>query len=427
MTHKEGRRGRKPKPAIKQRDIRGSKYVEAVVDLLAPLRSHRDCPNRRLHYDELVAYLLLYFFTPALDSMRGIQQMSDLKGIKKKLGLRRFSLGAFSEATHVFDPSLLEGIVEQLVGRLEELPDREELSALELAPALVDGTLLHALPRMTWALWLRDNDRAGKMHLEYDLLKGAPVRATLTEGNGDERKELREALSGGKLYVLDRGYADYSLMKDMLCAGSSFLVRVRENAAYEVLEERDVSGEAAEAGVERDVVAKLGCKARGELHGRRVRLLQVHVEDESARSGLKRQYRRKRVSSKKTFRTDKTDCRMLLATDLEDLDAELVCRLYRYRWQVELFFRWFKKVLEADRVLCESRNGMTIVMYCALIASILLRLWTGMKPTKRLFEMTSHYLSGWATEEELIAAIEKHRKAEERKRKQTLGGAGKTN
>jgi len=427
------RRGRKPKPKLKRQDIRGSKHVKLIIDLLKPLRAHRDCPNRRLHYDELVAYLLLYFFTPALDSMRGIQQMSNLEAVKKKLGLRRFSLGSFSEASHVFDPSLLEPIIEELTCRLEDVGADERLRALEVAPMLVDGTLLHALPRMAWALWLRHSEHAAKMHLEYDLLKSAPVHATLTHGNGDERRELRKSLRAGippkepeeaperrakarrrgaKLYVLDRGFADYGLMSEILTTGNSFLVRINQNAVYEVLEQLEIAPEAAKAGVVRDEIVRLGCEASPQLHDRRIRVVQVHVEDESARLGLPRQYRRKRVSSDKTHRSDKSEYTLLLATDQLELDALLVCQLYRYRWQIELFFRWFKKVLEADYVLCESENGMTILMYCALIASILVRLWTGRKPTKRTFEMLSFFFSGWASERELIAHIDSLKEAD---------------
>jgi IS4 transposase len=81
--------------------------------------------------------------------------------------------------------------------------------------------------------------------------------------------------------------------------------------------------------------------------------------------------------------------------------------LYRQRWQVELFFRWFKKVLEADHLLSLSENGLTLVMYCALIASMLVTLWTGRKPTKRTFEMLCFYLTGWASEETLLAHLAK--------------------
>jgi len=92
----------------------------------------------------------------------------------------------------------------------------------------------------------------------------------------------------------------------------------------------------------------------------------------------------------------------VLLTDLLDIDVVLISLLYRYRWQIELFFRWFKKVLQADRLLALSQNGMTIVVYCALIASMLIVLWTGRKPTKRTFEAICFYFTGWITGEELV-------------------------
>src|SRR3990167_8763311 len=90
-----------------------------------------------------------------------------------------------------------------------------------------------------------------------------------------------------------------------------------------------------------------------------------------------------------------------------DLPAELIVLMYRYRWQIELFFRWFKCVLGCKHLLAHSENGLTIQVYCALIASLLIRLWTGRKPTKRTFEMICLYFQGWATLEELIEHIEK--------------------
>jgi IS4 transposase len=96
----------------------------------------------------------------------------------------------------------------------------------------------------------------------------------------------------------------------------------------------------------------------------------------------------------------------LLLSDQVDLDAATIALLYRYRWQIELFFRWFKKVLEADHLLSLSENGLSIVMYCALLASMLITLWTGRKPVKRTFEMLCFYFGGWASDAELLAHIE---------------------
>ena len=73
------------------------------------------------------------------------------------------------------------------------------------------------------------------MHLESSLLKGVPAHATVTDHNTMEGHVLRQTLAAGKLYIRDRGYADYGLLAAILETGSSFLVRLLSNAAYEVL------------------------------------------------------------------------------------------------------------------------------------------------------------------------------------------------
>jgi IS4 transposase len=108
--------------------------------------------------------------------------------------------------------------------------------------------------------------------------------------------------------------------------------------------------------------------------------------------------------------TGKTDANgqpeiLLLATSRLDLAAELVALGYRYRWTVELFFRWLKCILGCRHLLANSRNGVTIQVYLAIIASLLISLWVGRKPTVRTLEMLQFYFIGWATEEELMAHL----------------------
>ena len=110
--------------------------------------------------------------------------------------------------------------------------------------------------------------------------------------------------------------------------------------------------------------------------------------------------------------TGKTDAQgrpdiLLLATSRLDLDAELIALGYRYRWTVELFFRWLKCILGCRHLLANSRDGVTIQVYLAIIASLLISLWVGRKPTIRTLEMIQFYFMGWATEEELMAHLEK--------------------
>ena len=97
---------------------------------------------------------------------------------------------------------------------------------------------------------------------------------------------------------------------------------------------------------------------------------------------------------------------LLVATSRLDLAAELVALGYRYRWTVELFFRWLKCILGCRHLLASSRDGVTIQVYLAIIASLLISLWVGRKPTVRTLEMIQFYFTGWATEDELLAHLD---------------------
>jgi len=389
------------KKRVKADEVQGAKYLIPVLDLLRSLRGHADDPKRLLHCDEYCAWLLLFFFTPVLDSMRGLQHASDIATIKRKLKLPRFSLGSFSEAGNVFDPALLIPIIEEVSGRIEDNETNLALRSIGQRPTAVDGTLLRALPKMTWALWRDDEHRAAKLHLHLDLLKGIPESPTLTHAQASEIDTLRARLESGRLYITDRGYFSFDLMAEILAAGSSFVGRVRNNIVAETIAEREVSEEDQRAGIRRDRIVKAGCGAGTQNIDRSLRLVEIHVKGTDSR-------RRARVDSKsKAYRTRETDHTVMILTDRLDLDVSVLSTLYRYRWQIELFFRWFKKVLTADRLLSLSENGLTMVMYCALLASLLLTLWTGRKPTKRTFETFCFYISGMADDEDLRDHLER--------------------
>jgi hypothetical protein len=378
----------------KRVEVRGAKYLRQITDLLAPLQDHRPDPKRKLHYDEFCAWLLLYFFNPTINSMRGLQQVSDLAAVRRRVGLRRFSLGSFSEASQVFDPELLAPIMAEIGDRLSDIEPDRRLHKLGRRPTAVDGTLLEALPEMVWALWIDKEHRAAKMHLQFDLLNSAPHRATLTPGQGSEIGQLRANLEPGRLYLQDRGYFDYKLMAAILKAESSFVMRVRGNIDYDVLEPNDISEENARKGVEADWLVRVGSKPNQQTVDQPLRLVRIRVRETDP-------------SPRRANRTRERDYTLVLLTDLLTLDVALIGLLYRYRWQIELFFRWFKKVLQANHLLALSENGMKIVMYCALIATQLIVLWTGRKPTKRTFELLCFYFAGWLTDQELQTHLDR--------------------
>jgi hypothetical protein len=385
--------GRKPKPPLTAKDLQGFKYFDMARSLLA--RLHDDATardkagNRQLFFDQYAALLLLYFFNPILTSLRGLRQASALDKVQKILGCGRVSAGSLSEAQGVFNPALLEGILAELTERVAPVTPPKEWAALKDLVA-VDGSLLPCCARMAWALWLDDDHKAAKMHVHFEVLRGIPVQVTVTTAQGAETEQLRRTLQKGRLYAIDRGYAEYQLFQDILDAHSSFIGRLRANAVWQVIEERPLTAADGAAGVARDLKVWLGGDQSGAVFKQPLRVVEV--------------------------RTGKRDANgkpevLLLATDRMDLAAELVALGYRFRWPVELFFRWYKCILGRRHLLAESPNGVTIQVYVAIIASLLLSLWVGKKPTKRTFEMFCLFFAGWATEAELLAHINKLQEA----------------
>ena len=96
---------------------------------------------------------------------------------------------------------------------------------------------------------------------------------------------------------------------------------------------------------------------------------------------------------------------LLLASNCLDLDAAWIALGYKYRWTIELFFRWFKCILGCQHLLSTCPNGVAIQVYMALIVSMVMVLWTGHKPTKATLEMLCCYFTGLASDAELMAHL----------------------
>jgi hypothetical protein len=372
-------------------EIEGWEYFDTLGPLLArlkPIGAQRDkAGNRSLFYDQYISLLLLYFFNPTITSLRGLQQASTLEVVQRRLGIRPTSLGSFSEAARLFDAEALLEILRELAHKAAPViqgPEARELLNL----TAVDGSIFRAFPRMAWALWKDCSHRGVKLHLHFDVFRSVPTDAAITPAACSEPGEMRSMLQSGRLYVIDRGYLDHELYVAILNAGSSFIGRIKDNGQYTVAETRSLSPEARAAGVVSDeLVQRLGTSHhKNVLKTHQVRLVKVQRTNED----------------------NELETWWLLTNKL-DLAPELVALGYRYRWTIELFFRWLKCVLGCKQLLTTSPNGVALQIYTALIASLLIVLWTGRKPTKRTWEMLQFYFQGWASLEEVEAHLEKQK------------------
>jgi Transposase DDE domain len=373
---------------IREKDLQGLKYFKILGPLLERLHDNataRDrAGNRRLFYDQYACLLLLFFFNPVVKSLRGIQQASTLDKVQRLFGCDRVSRGSLSEASRVFDPELLHNIIGDIAAQTLPLVHGKEAEALRGLTA-VDGSLLHALPKMAWALWKDPQHRAVKMHVHFDVLKAVPTDVSVTTGNDSERDELRVRLQSGGFYVIDRGYRGWTFFEDIVDGGASFVGRVQDNTVIHAAEEQPLTAAARAAGVVRDVVIK-------------------QTGNERHQTELRHPLRLVVVDTGKRLLNGQPDL-LILCTNRLDLPAEMVALAYKHRWAIELFFRWLKCILGCRHLLGNSRAGVTIQIYLAIIASLLISLWVGRKPTVRTLEMIQFHLIGWATDEELMTHL----------------------
>lgn len=382
--------------------LQGFKYFQKLLPLLDRLHHHglgRDrAHNRVLHYDQYLALMLLFFFNPIVTSMRGLVQASSLRKVRQRLGVSPTSLGSFSEAGSVFDPELLKPIIAELGRELQPLPHDARLDDLPGILTAVDGTELSALSKLVGSMI---SGRDVKLHTHFEPLKGVPVEMDLTAAGDSEIEQLLQALLPGRVYVKDRGYACFRLFQAIIDCGSWFVCRIRDNSVFQAVEDRPLSREARAAGVLSDQIVWLGCAGKHRELRQPVRVIKVACVPHRKRSG----HTGRGGPEQGDF--------LLIATNLLDLPAEVIALIYRKRWTVELFFRFYKHILGCRHLLSHRPNGIEIQVYLAIIVCMLITLWTQRKPTLRTMEMIRFYFSGWADEEELTAHIAKLQAADE--------------
>jgi hypothetical protein len=397
-------------PAITARDLQGLKFFRRIRPLLESLHdvgAQRDkSSNRDLHMDQYCVLVLMWMFNPVLTSLRGLQQASTLADVQKKFGVGRSSLGSLSESVAIFDPERLKQIATTLATEVPSAdPSRFDVIGKQLTA--VDGSVFKTVIRVASLAWLPSKGNGKnkgtpvggyRMHTHFEVLRGVPERIDATPakpmGQNDEKAVLASVLKPDRCYVTDRGYAKFELFNQINAVGSSYICRARDNSTPKMLKDRELTEADRRAGVRIDCEVVLGAhtssaKTVATDHAVRYIEIEVAAHVRTGRGG------------------NNCDGRLRLVTNLMDVPADLIAEAYRLRWLVELFFRMMKQLLGCRHLLSTKRGGVEIQMYLAIIACLLILIYTGSQPNKRTYEMICFYLLGWASLEELEAHIAK--------------------
>jgi hypothetical protein len=374
-----------------------------LQDHLARLRRINDHPNRVLHYDQLLTAHLIGFYDGVVRSLRTLDGRSVAsEQMRESLDGLRLARSTIGDAMADLPAAALLPLMQELLARLPancSHPDLADLMVLKKRICAIDGSYFRVPSDVLWALaHRRSNNKVGRqvrLDLHLDVLRFLPVKAQV-DGNdrGSESAAFAGTLDAGVVYLADRNFIDFDFLRAVLNIGSDFVVRLKNGEkSINLLVEKtnELTDRDKAAGVLQDRCVKLpgssGAPGLGET------LLRVVTVFDPVR---------------------REEVRLL--TTLLDVPAELIGKLYRHRWAIELFFRWLKCVARIKHLFSESSNGITMQFYVVIIATLLMYLRTGHRPSVYTSMLMSTAAAGDLVLEKVPEVLERIAREREQER-----------
>jgi len=426
----------KDAPAVKTwpEQVIGGKYVRLLEKYMQQLRGESEHGNRQLYLDDVFATYLLAFFNPTIRSLRTIEDFSQTRQAQKHVSIQKICKSTLSDFNKLADPERLQPIIQTLRKQLSRRQGghpspSNNLQALLNRTIAVDGTFVPAVADVAWAIANSNNHGAvrhrARLDARLNVSTWLPEAIVVPDAGQSEADCAIEHLQSGRIYLYDRGYMSYALIKahyhetktpeDTVFAAkdaafvvedaavkSFFVVRFKavgnNSSALDDAVDRLLTDEDRAAGVVSDRVGRFTSNhARGVgISNTALREVVVLYEDKG---------------EPKTLR---------LITNLRNVSARTIVLLYQNRWQVELFFRWFKSFGNFSHLISHDRKGVLMHLYVTIIAMLLMHLHTGYRPSKYMFALLSQVAAGGATLDEIMPIL---RERERRKELDRLSAA----
>lgn len=392
------------KLAVWPETVVGGKYVRLLNRYLSQLRDEAAHGNRRLFLDDVFVAYLLAFFNPTIRSLRTIEDFSQTVQAQKHVSLRKICRSTLSDFNRLANPERLAPMLDALRAQLsrrqvaQRARSDDDLSGLLRQTIAVDGTFLPATAEVTWALAANNQRNAKRSRARLDVQMSVenwlPEVMVVAPAGLSESNHAALHVESGKLYLYDRGFSGFALLDahyreegEQLVPDAHFVARYRKAGSNspELVDSRDQPLSAADrqAGIVSDRVGRFVSSKPSRHPLGDVPLREVLVEFESE-------------GQTKTLR---------LITNLLEVSAATIAQLYRYRWQIELFFRWLKCYAHFDHLISHTREGVLTHFYVTVIAVLLMYLHTGHRPSKYLFVLMSQVASGATTLDNVLPIL----------------------
>lgn len=202
----------------------------------------------------------------------------------------------------------------------------------------LDATTIDLCLSTFWRATFRSTKAGIKLHTQLDLQHGIPHFVLITNASVHEVL-LMDILhfEPGNFYVVDRGYIDYKRLYRIHTAGAFFVTRAKDNMNY-----RRVYSFAKNpaTGVRFDQAIRLNNYSASLDYPVKLRLIKYYDQEQE-----------------NTY---------YFLTNNFELDAIQIARLYKERWQIELFFTWIKQHLKVKSFFGQSQNAVKVQLWNAL-------------------------------------------------------------
>jgi hypothetical protein len=319
------------------------KFIAPLFKLLPfgpELLSRGDLPLKMTFEDQLKA--LVYFHLQEHKSARHLIQDLDenefaRQNIAPEGGISRSS---FSEIINGRGLEQLQFVFENLYKHAADLLPKKHTKLGELVS--IDGSLIDSVLSMYWADYRKGSKKA-KAHCGFHINNGIPIKVFLTDGNGGERPFVDHILSKGQTGVMDRGYQshrDFDLLQE---ANKHFVCRIKIKTTRTIIQNHPTD---PDSHVFYDALVLLGTPNQNQTQ-KPVRVVGYDI------AGTK----------------------YYVATDRHDLTAEQIATVYKLRWTIENFFKWWKEHLKVYHLIAKSEYGLMVQILGGLITYLLMAIY----------------------------------------------------
>ena len=391
----------------------GAKYVRLLEKQLRSLRNDDAHGNQRLFLDDVFVVYLLAFFNPMVRSLRTVEDLSQTRQAQKHLSIKTICRSTLSDFNRLVDPERLVPIIQALRSRLSaknagHASHEFDLNELLRRTVAVDGTFLHAVADVAWAVANSNNHGAvrhrARLDAHVNVSTWLPEAIVVPDAGQSEADSAIEHIEPGRVYLYDRGYMSFALLRAHYesvaeeSGGEETTNKERAVMSHFVVRYKRAGSNSPELNdavdrplTDEDLAAGIVSDRVGHF-----------TSDSARRTGVSTIPLREVILTYDDHGETKT---LRLITSLLNVPALAIAILYQHRWQVELFFRWFKSFGHFGHLISHSRDGVLAHLYVTIIAVLLMYLHTGYRPSKYMFAMLSQVASGGATLEEVLPIL----------------------